>query len=67
MLKNISNLGKALNKAEQKSIEGGIRDFQGCQTNSDCGDSQYDFCTSTGKCAYCPPHNNEAVCGHILF
>lgn len=40
MLKNISNLGKTLNKAEQKTINGGKlpapHDPQ-CSTKEDCG------------------------------
>lgn len=34
MTKSILNLGKALNKTEQKTINGGV--FGGCTTDSDC-------------------------------
>ncbi len=36
MLKNVSLLGKSLNKTEQKSINGGIRFPIGCQRRQDC-------------------------------
>lgn len=34
-MKNLSNLGKTLNKAEQKEINGGMKNIR-CQTNDDC-------------------------------
>jgi hypothetical protein len=51
MKNQILNLGKALNKAEQKSINGGrmalmCKDV--CQSNSDCGSGNECF---TGPCA----------------
>lgn len=37
MLKNIVNLGSVLNKAEQKSINGGVKDYRHeCDSNEDC-------------------------------
>ena len=44
MLKNISNLGKALSKAEQHTINGGRRN---CTTSGECGAGN---CCSNGIC-----------------
>ena len=51
MKKQILNLGKALNKAEQKEINGGVARF--CVCDSDCGSGNH--CCS-GRCyvAYGP-------------
>lgn len=60
MLKNISNLGKTLNKAEQQTINGGKRI---CSSHNDCGPG---FCCSY-HCATCVSVNNgEGLCNGNL-
>jgi len=46
MLKNISNLGKALNRIEQKSINGGINNcLRACRQDlADCLELGYSHC-----------------------
>jgi hypothetical protein len=67
MLKNISNLGKTLNKTEQQSINGGKLLYLGCQNHSQCpGDDNY--CTASGDCVWCPGNGmDDAVCAHIVW
>ncbi len=43
-MKNLKNLGQALSKAEQKTINGGKRLFQ-CGSDEECG--TYSECSST--------------------
>lgn len=52
MLKNISNLGKVINKTQQKSIKGGL--WEACSTleiHSGCVDTRFG--------CVCTPYNNS--------
>lgn len=55
MKKSILNLGKALNRAEQREVSGELRHYLGneCNTNADCppGDHEIIKCCS-GNCIY---------------
>ncbi|WP_299207501.1 hypothetical protein [uncultured Dokdonia sp.] len=57
MLKNISNLGKTLNKADQKLITGGRRPDQ-CFNHNDCGPSECCQSPTTQNWGYCGPREN---------
>ncbi len=47
-MKNLKNLGKALNKNEQKQINGGAPDGErSCSTSDDC---PYYECCASGSC-----------------
>ena len=48
MKKQILNLGKALNKAEQKQINGGY--ISECFSDNDCGLVPNMYCTERGFC-----------------
>jgi hypothetical protein len=51
MKKQFLNLGKALNKAEQKSINGGVLNSEGCDHTYAC---QYDEICTNGGCVKKP-------------
>ncbi len=55
MLKNISNLGKTLNKADQKTINGGKLPAPQCDTDEDCGSSVN----------YTDPFSGHGTCYHV--
>mgnify|MGYP006910665912 CR=1 FL=1 len=47
MKKQMLNLGKALNKAEQKQINGGLMDYKRCSTSRNRPSAQ---CPGNGNC-----------------
>jgi Cys-rich repeat protein len=49
MKKSILNLGKALNKTEQKSINGGKRLAPECISDSDCNNGEPVVCSNGYK------------------
>ncbi|PCH51910.1 MAG: hypothetical protein COC22_04920 [Flavobacteriaceae bacterium] len=52
MKKQFLNLGKALNKAEQKLINGGTKAYDGCVTGADCifDEDCHDFGIQCNQC-----------------
>ena len=66
MLKNISNLGKTLNKVEQKSISGGrfnISQDDGCHWAAQCL-NQWGRCASVMGCGCANSSENHSSCEH---
>lgn len=66
MKKTILNLGRTLNKTDQKTISGGLRHYLGneCNTNSDCppdNDDEIIKCCS-GTCIYLNQNAVGIVC-----
>ena len=60
MLKNISNLGKTLNKAQQRSINGG-RKF--CTNHNQCPPTQCCQSAPTSSSGFCgATQNGEGLC-----
>jgi len=54
-MKNLKNLGIALTKAEQKTINGGLRFYLGneCNTNANCPQGEHDIVKCCfGTCVY---------------
>ncbi len=51
-MKNLKKLGKVLGKKEQKSINGGLRNADACNTASDCTEVALFACCEGGMCIY---------------
>jgi len=60
-MKNLMNLGKTLNKNEQKEIFGGRKLFAECVNNSDCDDGGDDgtYCCLDDMCWVSQPIGSD--------
>ena len=66
-MKNLLNLGKALNKAEQKNVFGGTEPLRREGDNEDCNYEHHDVCSDGSPCDPWDSNSCGAMssgCGH---